>query len=238
MKTLIDDDARLPARKGVPPARDAAADANPAAEASGPGAQESYYATRKRELPESLSVKQDEIERLRLRQEMLEKQKQALAGLRRKLDAFEEGRRDLQEKLGRSAVLLSREEARASRMATLCAESRLRFEQLKADIATQNPENWSEEGFEPALTQALAQIEAARQVYRRTLDRVNASDWQEAGRNTVVPSDAAIGVGTMPASLPKSFRYWLVAGVAFSIVPALLTLLLLGVLAWRLGWWV
>lgn len=210
--------------------------APPVPPATEPDPAVSYYASCTRSLPEDLSAKSDEIQRLRMRQETLEKQKQALDVLRRKLDAFAGGRRDLLEKLGRSIVLLSREETRAARMATLCAESRKHFEHLRHELEAQVPDEWSEADFDAALTQALAQVESARQVYRRTLDRVNASDWSLSDDRR--PALKGRAVDDDPVRSPAGFGYWFKAGLAFTLPPTILVGGLIALLAWRLGWWV
>ena len=65
----------------------------------------SVYGQKKREIPEQVNQTTDEIERLRQRQENLERRKQELVDQRRRIETFEHGRRDMLDKLGRSASI-------------------------------------------------------------------------------------------------------------------------------------
>ena len=100
----------------------------------------SVYGQKKREIPEQVNQTTDEIERLRQRQENLERRKQELVDQRRRIETFEHGRRDMLDKLGRSAVLVVREGEQASRMAALCAEVGSLFAKLHQEMEAFAPE--------------------------------------------------------------------------------------------------
>lgn len=197
--------------------------------------EESFYQRQKRELPGQVSQTADEIERLHLRQEELEQRKQALVEQRRRVEAFEKGRREMLEKLGRSAVMVVREGEQASRMGALCSETGALFKKLHQELESIHPEQWNQMEYDQSLTQALARIEAAGTDYRRAMDRVNAASWRRsAASENTVPLDPAIQGGAT-GGLPNSFFKWLMAGLAFSL-PLIVILLALLFLFWLNVW--
>jgi hypothetical protein len=197
--------------------RGAAAPANAAAgNARAPDGERSFFERQKHELPEQVGQTSDEIERLRLRQEELERRKQALVEQRRRVEAYERGRRELLEKLGRSAVMVVREGEQAARVAALCSETGAHFQKLHQELEAIAPERWSEAEYDRELTQALAQIEAAGTEYRRALDRINASSWHRAPENDA-GSDPLAGVAAGGGVAPHTFTQWLAAGFAFCL---------------------
>jgi len=211
--------------------RNAAAPATPAAGgARGADGDRSFFERQKRELPEQVGQASDEIERLRLRQEELERRKQALVEQRRRIEAYERGRRELLEKLGRSAVMVVREGEQAARMAALCSETGAHFQKLHQELEAIAPERWPEAEYDRELTQALAQIEAAGVEYRRALDRINASSWQRAPEGGA-GADPLAGVAAGGGAAPHTFTQWMAAGFAFCLplltLAALLALIYL-----------
>ena len=72
----------------------------------------STYDRKRKELSHGVEGTSNELERLRQRQEDLERQKETLQSLKKKQEDYERGRRDMLEKLERSIVLLKKEEDR------------------------------------------------------------------------------------------------------------------------------
>lgn len=184
----------------------------------------SVYGRKKREIPEQVNQATDEIDRLRQRQESLERRKQELVDQRRRIEAFEHNRRDMLDKLGRSTVLVVREGEQASRMAALCTEVSSLFSKLHQEMETFAPERWTEEEYDAQLTQALAKVESAGAEYRRAMDGINALTWN---RSSAKGGDdiASLSSGTADGRRgpPATFVEWLLAGVAFTL-PVLILL--------------
>ena len=184
----------------------------------------------KRRVEDDESRASDELERIRKRTEELERQRQALRALRGKQAEFDRSHRELLERLKRHVVLLKGEEEQASRAATVCHETRHRFEALQEELAHIDPESWSEASLEADLTQALAQIEAARAVFRKGVDRVAAIGWR--------PDEARSPQGEPPladAGRPaRRFVDWVRIGCALAVPTAVLLALLLAVV-WMLA---
>lgn len=176
-----------------------------------------------------------EIERLRLKQEELEREKQALQQLARKQEVYERGKREMTEKLSRSVVLLAKEREQAQRMVALLGETRDRFaDQLEA-LERIREDEWVEGDFKDDLEAALAEVEAAKTIYQKALARIEASSWHKGGaaRDMAAPES----VSTQGGGLPRGFMFWLKAGLAFSL-PLILALTVLFLMSlFTSGFW-
>lgn len=140
----------------------------PAEPAAGKAAGDALlYERLKRRVEDDESRASDELERIRKRSEEVERQRQALRALRGKQADFDRSYRELSERVKRHIVLLKGEEEQASRAATVCHETRHRFESLAEELDRIDPESWTEASLETDLTQALAQVESARAVFRK-----------------------------------------------------------------------
>ncbi len=184
---------------------------------------ESYYERRKREMPEQLTKTGDEIERLKQRQEALERRKQEIIDQRRRVELFEHNRKDLLDKLRRNAVMVVRESEQASRTAALCTEVGNLFSRLHRELEAFAPDSWTEEEYDARLTEALAKVDAAGAEYRKAMDQVAAVNWR--GADVVRDdSDSALEPG---GGAPRGFGRWFLAGLAFSIPFAILAAIII-----------
>ncbi len=182
------------------------------------------YERTKRRVEEEESRASDELERIRKRSEEIERQRQTLRALKGRQADFDRSFRELGDRLKRHVVLLKDEEEQASRAATVCHEIRMRFESLQEELDRIDPESWDEATHESELTQALAQIEAARAVYRKGVDRVTAIGWRPDEARVPQVEDA-LGDG----SVQRRFGDWLKIGVALAIPLALALAILLAI---------
>ncbi len=201
----------------------AEAAAVPAA-ASSAASGESYHERQKRVLPEQLSKTGDEIERLKQRQEALERRKQEIIDQRRRVELFEHNRKDLLDKLRRNAVMVVRESEQASRTAALCNEVGSLFSRLHQELVAFAPDSWTEEEYDANLTEALAKVDAANAEYRKAMDQVSAVNWR--GSDAAREDDEAFDSG---GGAPHGFGRWFMAGLAFSIPFAILAAVVLAV---------
>ncbi len=156
-----------------------------------------------------------EIERLRLKQAELEREKQELQQLARKQDEYERGKREMLEKLARSVVLLDKEREQAVRVAALLAETRERFSEQLTSLERIREEEWADGSFAEELESGLAEVEAAKTMYKKALARIEASSWHKSAGSGTVALDPAAGAGAAP--WPRSFGFWLKIGLAFSL---------------------
>ena len=180
-----------------------------ASPAAAPG--ESYYERQKRELPEQLTKTGDEIERLKQRQEALERRKQEIIDQRRRVELFEHNRKDLLDKLRRNEV------------------GGL-FARLHQELEAFAPDSWSEEEYDARLTEALAKVDAATAEYRKAMDQVAAVNWR--GAEAVHDDDASLDAS---GGAPRGFGRWFLAGLAFSIPFAIIALVVLAIVYFMRG---
>lgn len=168
------------------------------------------------ELSQQVGGAAGEIERLRMKQAELEREKQELQQLARKQEDYERGKREMTEKLSRSVVLLEKEREQAVRMAELLAETRARFAEQLTGLERIREDEWVDGDFKEELESALAEVEAAKTIYKKALARIEASSWHKsAGVGSAAgPLESPAGGG---AVLPRGFGFWLKAGFAFSL---------------------
>lgn len=197
----------------------------PAPDAQTRGADATLYERLKRRVEDDESRASDEIDRIRKRSEDIERQRQVLRALRGKQADFDRSYRETTERLKRHLVLLKGEEEQASRAATVCHETRHRFESLQEELSRIDPESWSEATHESDLTQALAQIEAARAVFRKGLDRVAAIGWRP-DESRAPQGEDALGDTAAPT---RRFVDWLKIGMALTLPLAVVLVVLLAV---------
>ncbi len=181
------------------------------------------YERVRRRIEEDESRSSDEIDRIRKRSEEIERQRQVLRALRNRQIEFDRTHRELTEGLKRNIVLLREEEEQAARAATVCHEIRLRFETLQDEIDRIDPDAWDDATHEQELTQALAQVEAARAVFRKGIDRVAALGWRPDAAELASPRNA------LPVQGLSSLRFadWVRIGIALTLPLVLLLALLL-----------
>ena len=187
---------------------------------------ESYYERRKREMPEQLTKTGDEIERLKQRQEALERRKQEIIEQRRRVELFEHNRKDLLDKLRRNAVMVVRESEQASRTAALCTEVGNLFSRLHRELEAFAPDSWTEEEYDARLTEALAKVDAASAEYRKAMDQVAAVNWRGAD---AVRDESDSAFEPSGGGAPRGFGRWFLAGLAFSIPFAILAAIIIAV---------
>jgi len=205
-------------------APDAAARENPQKRedsATRPAEAEPGRMTRQKEdVSEEMAAKTDEIERLRMKQQDLEREKSDLESLSRRQDEYVRGKRDVIEKLERSVVLIEKEEVQATRMVEMLSATRSRFRETLGEIQQIDEERWPDEEFKNELNKALALIEEARQLHKKGVARIEAARWQEgepgkAGFPRPERMDGESGAA-------GGFGFWLKAGLAFSLPLAAL----------------
>lgn len=203
-----------------------AAAAAPRAQAAGATA-ESFHARQKKDLPEAQAAAGDEIERLRMRQQELERRKQEIIDQRHRIDLLERNKADLLGKLRRNAVLVVRQGEQASRAAAICSEAGAGFSRLHRDMEAINPDSWDEEDYEKNLVDALAKVDSAAAEYRAAMDRVASIDWRGGAPGPVRDAAGPEARGVTPGR--RGFAYWLVAGFAFTL-PAVVALAIVAVI--------
>jgi hypothetical protein len=161
---------------------------------------------------------QEQLLDLRRQQEEIERQKQHLEALRVKQERFVVGKRDLVEKIGRSAGLVERElydaQKRVEEFALTHDEFRRHLEILKS----LQPEKWHRSQVSEELDSALAAIEDAESDFAKGIRRLHAMGPQE-GMSAGTGSADDVNATAMPSFLSNAddLQTWLRRGFAFTL---------------------
>ncbi len=110
---------------------------------------------------------------LKRQQDEIERQKKELEDLSRKQREFEEGRRDIFEKLTRGLVVLERQEFEVRREVEQIQLIRESFTEQLTQMEELNPQEWSPKDLQSELTRALAIIDQAQAVHGQARTRLD-----------------------------------------------------------------
>lgn len=178
-------------------------------------------AKHKHEVNDQVVQAMEELERLRKRQEDLEREKQELEDLRRKQEEYERGKREMIERFTQSLVTLEKDELQAERMGELLGATRKRFKNMLNEIQSIAEEGWPEETIRDELNKALTLIEDARMEFNKAMSRI-----EGAGGEKQAPAHhaAALQEGLPYREPDRSFGYWLKAGIAITL-PLIIVIL-------------
>jgi hypothetical protein len=175
---------------------------------------------------QKVKAAQEQLLQLRMQQEEIERQKQHLEALRIKQERFVAGKRDLVEKLARSAGHVERElydaQKRVEELALTYDEFRRHLDILKA----LQPEKWHRSQVDEELDNALAAIEEAENDFAKGIRRLHAMgppDGVTAGPVSLEEGGAHV----MPSFSTQSddLLTWMRRGFAFTL-PLIGTLLI------------
>ena len=188
-----------------------------------------HLARHKQEVSEQMVDKAQELDRLRARQEELEKERRTLEELRQKHEAFEAGRRELKDRLNESLVRMAKDQMEAERLAQLLDETRRMFRVRLEEVTALSEEGWEDEHLLDELNKALVLLENIRADYNKALAKIDAIQ-PAAARGA---AGGLLAFTDAPGAGPggrTGFGYWLRAGLAFTLPLMVLLVLLLA--AW------
>jgi signal recognition particle GTPase len=190
----------------------------------------------KQELSNQVAGAVGEIERLRKRQESLEREKQDLEDLSSKQEEYERGKREIVDKLGRGLVLVEKEQGQAVRMVELLGETRERFRESLSELQKIDEDSWSDDEFQTELNRALVRVDIAREMYRKALARIDSAGWHKSGNDKKPESDVFVEA-RRELDDKKGFGYWLVAGLAASLPLIVIILIVFALWLYFTGMW-
>ncbi|MBP7831296.1 MAG: hypothetical protein KA248_15415 [Kiritimatiellae bacterium] len=182
----------------------------------------------KQDMSEKSAQATQDIERLRQRQEEIEREKRDTDDLRRKTEEYERGKRDMLERFGQSVVTLEKEEVQAEKLSELLASIRKRFKMMMAELQDLNEESWPEDSYRDELTRALSILENARQEYNKSMSRLDAIQGDKAAPAQHAP--VTFEDRHAFAEIEHSFGYWIKVGLAVSLPLIVFILILAAVL--------
>lgn len=181
---------------------------------------------RKDEINSQMATKLDEIERLRSRQEALEKEKGLLEHLRNSQEKYEAGKREMIDHIEKSLVTLEREDVMLNQRLAILTDSANRFKEMLKDLRQFNEAQWPADsaGLRDELNKTLAIIDNIRKDYNRSCARLEAS--REAKGQESVPNQLLFGEAGDSVAIQRGFGEWLKIGFAISL-PLMITIAVL-----------
>lgn len=182
------------------------------------------------EINDQVANAHQELERLRQRQQMLEREKGELENLRSKQQKFQDHRKELLGHLQQSVVKLEAHELNAEQLRELAGATRKQFSGFVAELQRLKEEEWSEETLGDELTRALALLDNVRIEYNKGLSRIEAlisSRPESAGKDVPGPVLFESRAGGFQT---KGFSYWFMAGLAASLPLIIVMTILLSLL--------
>ena len=191
---------------------------------------------RNEEINSQVATKLDELERLRTKQEALEREKNSLENLRNNQEKYEAGKREMIDHLEKSLIALEREEISLNQRVELLAETERRFKEMLSDMRGFNEEQWATdtEGLREELSKALVVIDNTRKEYNKAYARIEAM--RESNNIGIIAEPAMQDESAGLARYPRGFGDWLKVGLAFSLPLVIVLIVLIGVLIARLSW--
>ena len=176
------------------------------------------------EVEEQVAVSTQELDRLRMRQEELERERLDLEDLRDKQALHETGKKEITERLHQSLVMLEKEYLRADRRVDLLQASRTEFQSMLAELELIDEEAWSDEEVRDELAKSIVLIEECRITFDRTMARIS----DELGPDRHFPK-----IGGKENHAFPSLGYWFKVAwiISFPLVLALVVL----AISWYFG---
>lgn len=177
--------------------------------------------------------KTQELDRLRARQEELERERRTLEEMRKKQEAFDVGRRELKDRLNESLVRMEKERLQSERLCQLLEETRRLFRERLDEVETLNESEWADENLLDELNRALVLLENVRSDYNKSMAKIEAIHPQSPSATVERSSPLTFeDASVSSARATQGFGYWLRAGFAFTL-PLIVTLAVL-TLFWML----
>lgn len=115
-----------------------------------------------------------EIEKMRRRQNDLEREKQTLEELLEKQDQYERGKQEMVDRLAESAISLQKLEEHAARQVEIYANTRQRFAEYADELQRINDSEWTDDSFRDELNRAVVQIDTIRKEFVKAQAAVEA----------------------------------------------------------------
>jgi vacuolar-type H+-ATPase subunit I/STV1 len=184
-----------------------------------------HLARHKQEVTEQMVDKVQELDRLRARQDELERERRLLEEMRQKQEAFDTGRRELKNCLGESLVRMEKERLQAERLAQLLDETRRLFRERLDEVSALDADSWDDENLLDELNNSLGLLENVRADFNRAMAKIEAV--QPSG-GAPVRAAAFERASAGAEDGVRGFAYWLRAGWAFTL-PLMVLLAVLSV---------
>ncbi|MCX6995612.1 MAG: hypothetical protein NTV49_00645 [Kiritimatiellaeota bacterium] len=185
-------------------------------------------AKHKQEMDAKVASAVEELEKLRKRQEDLDRQRKELEDLRRRQEEYEHGKQEMLDRLNQSLVSLEKDEIQANRLTEILGATRQRFKSMLGELQEINEESWPEHEIRDELNKAVTRVEDVRMEYNKAVAKIDAVSGQDDQAPAAHPSVVFEERHASPEAA-HNFWHWFKIGVAVSL-PLLLVLVVLIVL--------
>lgn len=233
---FIDEDLIQPRDRvkevNVGPAREVAPASEPPKAAQSPELNLTPLAQRKEEINSQMASKLDELERLRARQEALEKEKSSLENLRANQEKYEAGKREMVDHLEKSLISMEREDVALNQRLALLTDTSRRFKDMLKELREFREDQWPTDsaGLRDELNRTLTVIDNIRKEYNRSCARLEAI---KESKSQEVVSQMVLDEADALARQKRSFWDWFKIGLAASLPLILVVLALIAVIMTR-----
>lgn len=189
---------------------------------------------RKDEINSQMATKLDELERLRSRQEALEKEKSMLEHLRNSQEKYEAGKREMIDHIEKSLVSLEREDVMLNQRLAILTDSANRFKEMVKDLRQFNEDQWPTDssGLRDELNKTLAIIDNIRKDYNRSCARLEAA--REAKGQESAPNQLLFDESGDSSAKKRGFGDWFKIGFAVSLPLIVMLAVLIAIMAMRI----
>ena len=190
----------------------------------------------KQELDHKVAGALEELEKLKMRQEDLDRTRKDLEDLRKRQDDYQHGKQEMMDRLNQSLVTIEKEEIQASRLAEMLNATRKRFKAMLGDLQAIDEEAWPEETIRDELLKAAALVDDVRMEYNKSVSKIDAigGGGQAQGGGAGHPPVIFEEGRHIVAEPEKNFGYWLKVGLAITL-PLIIVLLVVAaaIIFWR-----
>ena len=186
-------------------------------------------AKRKEEINTQMATKLDELERLRSRQDALEKEKSALENLRNNQDKYEAGKREMLDHLEKSLISMEREDVVLNQRMALLTDTAKGFKGMLKELRGFSEEQWPADsaGLRDELNRTLTIIDNIRKEYNRSCARLEAA---RETKSEALANQLLMDESDILARQQRGFGDWLKIGFAASLPLMIMLAVLLAVL--------
>jgi hypothetical protein len=189
-------------------------------------------ARRKEEVNSQMATKLDELERLRSRQEALEKEKSALENLRNNQEKYEAGKREMLDHLDKSLISMEREDIVLNQRLALLTDTAKSFKGMLKELREFSEEQWPADsaGLRDELNRTLTIIDNIRKEYNRSCARLEAA---RETKSETLANQLLMDESEALARRQRSFGDWLKIGFAVSLPLIIMLAILMAVLVMK-----
>lgn len=166
-----------------------------------------------------------ELEKLKIRRELIEQRKTELEELEQKQLDYERGKHEMIDHLNEGIVVLEKKEIQTTQLTELIKATRDRFRESLDELESIDEESWEDDRFREDLYKALVIVDDARMEYNKALAKIEVLE----GSDEALLEHGRQQGPTTVVNEPRSFGYWVKVGFALTLPLVILAALGLAV---------